>query len=111
MGEAETFAGAVSSLPGMVCNQTICERHTQPHARSVQWQDGEVRVKDTEIVIPIVTGTVAFHLGKKVGFLAEPFHVAGFFSGRTSLKETCLFDIGNRYRLPPLDSLSAEPRQ
>ncbi len=29
-------------------------------------QGGEVRAKDGEIVVPIVVGTAAFHLGKKV---------------------------------------------
>ena len=29
-------------------------------------QDGETRLRDTELVVPVVTGTVALYLGKKV---------------------------------------------
>lgn len=67
---------------------------SENHPIVLYLQDGEIRLKNTEIVLPVVVGTAAFHLGKKAShFAREPY------SGIISVPEHDLVSLKDDIRL------------
>lgn len=67
MSEPTTFTATVSGL--LMCLRALACRLLEAETQCWNAQSGELRVKGEEIVVPIVVGTVAWYLGKKVNFL------------------------------------------
>lgn len=65
MGEAaETFTGNVRNS-NLNCMYLRWWSHAVATRTIILLQGGEIRLRNAEIVVPIVIGTAAFHLGKK----------------------------------------------
>ena len=75
IGKVRRAVGQGAVQPRTACGQEGPAPPARPPARPLQ--HGERRLKGKEMTIPIVLGTIAFYLGKKV----PPASASGLFAG------------------------------